>query len=241
MILLMAIVKKQFEMPIDRRYEYKFSVMHFNRNEIENIIKSHPAMFQEIYAKRCVNNIYFDNSNLTSFIDNIEGVRDRKKVRIRWYGDLFGQCKNPTLEIKYKTGLLGWKERHDLKDFNLDIEKYFNYKSIFEYLMEGKDFDLHKLDLQFLTPTLLNRYERSYYLSFDKKYRVTLDNKMEFYSINPIRDHFKTFSDEEKTVVELKYNNEYAEGARSITEHFPFRVTKNSKYVIGVERLRNWK
>mgnify|MGYP003973035673 CR=1 FL=1 len=237
----MAMENKQIKMPLDQRYEYKFSVLYLNRNEVENVIKSHPAMFHEIYFKRSVNNIYFDNSNLTSFVDNIEGFRDRKKVRIRWYGSLFGLCKEPTLEIKYKKGLLGWKERHSLKDFNLDIDKHFDYKSIFKYLIERKDFDIHKLDLQLLSPKLLNRYERTYYLSYDKKYRITLDNKMEFYSINPITNHFKIFSDEEKTVVELKYNQEHAEGARLITEYFPFRVTKNSKYVIGIERLRNWK
>ena len=77
--------------------------------------------------------------------------------------------------------------------------------------------------------------------SSDKKFRLTLDNKMSFYAVNPIRDYFKIFSDEEKTVVELKYNHQYADGARFITEHFPFRLTKNSKYVIGVERIRNWK
>lgn len=229
------------EMKIDRRYETKFSVSYLNHNEIENIIKTHPSMFHEIYSKRNVNNIYFDNSDLTSYIDNIEGVRDRKKIRIRWYGDLFGLCKNPVLEIKNKMGLLGWKERHNLKDFNLDIEKYFNYKDIFDYLIESKEFNLFKLDLQFLTPTLLNRYERTYYLSFDKKYRITLDNKMSFYSINPFRDDFKIFSDEEKTVVELKYNQQHADGAGRITKHFPFRVSKHSKYIIGIERIRNWK
>ena len=64
---------------------------------------------------------------------------------------------------------------------------------------------------------------------------------MEFYSINPVREYFNTFADDEKTVIELKYNQQHADGARSITTNFPFRVTKNSKYVIGVERLRNWK
>ena len=229
------------EMKMERRYETKFSVAHLNFNEIENIIKSHPAMFHEIYSKRNVNNIYFDNSDLTSYIDNIEGERDRKKVRIRWYGDLFGLCKSPILEIKYKTGQLGWKERHNLKDFNLDINSRLNYKEIFDHLLESIKFDILKLDLQFLTPSLLNCYERTYYLSFDKKYRITLDNKMEFYSINPVRDYFKTFADDEKTVIELKYNQQYADGAKSITKNLPFRVTKNSKYVIGVERLRHWK
>ncbi|MDC0198361.1 polyphosphate polymerase domain-containing protein [Candidatus Thioglobus sp.] len=227
-------------MQIDLRYETKFSVSSLNSHEIENIIKAHPAMFHEIYYKRNINNIYFDNFDLTSYKDNIEGERDRKKIRIRWYGDLFGQCNNPILEIKYKTGLLGWKERHKLRNFTLDRKEHFDHRKIFDHLSTGQDFDIMKLDLQFMTPTLLNRYERTYYSSFDKKYRVTLDNKMEFYSINPIGDYFETFSDEEKTVVELKYNQHFADGARRITSSFPFRVTKNSKYVIGVERLRNW-
>ena len=228
-------------MEIDRRYETKFSVSALNRNEIENIIKSHPAIFHKVYFTRNINNIYFDTTDFSSFADNIEGVSDRKKVRIRWYGDLFGECINPVLEIKYKKGFLGWKERHNLPDFNLDLENHFNNKSIFEKLVNNKSFDLYKLDLKSLIPTLLNRYERTYYLSSNKKYRLTLDNKMKFYSINPIRDYFKIFTDEEKTIVELKYNQQYADGARGITEHLPFRVTKNSKYVIGVERIRNWK
>ena len=164
-----------------------------------------------------------------------------KKVRIRWYGDLLGECKNPVLEIKYKQGLLGWKERHNLPDFTLDLENYFNFKGVFERLVNNKSFDLYKLGLQFLIPTLLNRYERTYYLSSDKKYRLTLDNKMEFYSINPIREYFKIFSDEEKTVVEFKYDQQYVDGAGGITKNFPFRVSKNSKYVIGIDRIRNWK
>jgi SPX domain protein involved in polyphosphate accumulation len=229
------------ESEIDRRYETKFSVLHLNHHELDHFIKSHPAMFHEIYYRRNVNNIYFDNSDLASYIENVEGERNRKKVRIRWYGELFGSCHEPNLEVKYKKGLLGWKEKHKLKNFNLNIDKFFNYKAIIDPLIESKEFDILKLNLQFLTPTLLNRYERTYYLSFDKKYRVTLDNKMEFYSINPITDYFRIFSDEEKRVVELKYDQQDVDGAKDITKHFPFRVSKNSKYVIGVERIKNWK
>lgn len=237
----MDLIKKQTDSLTKYRYETKFSVIDLTRKEIENIIKSHPAIFHEIYFKRNVNNIYFDTTDFSSFVDNIEGVKDRQKVRIRWYGDLLGECNNPVLEIKYKQGLIGWKERHNLPNFIIDLENYFNFKGLFEKLVDNNNFDLIKLNLKSLIPTLLNRYERTYYLSSDKKYRLTLDNKMEFYSINPIRDYYKIFSDEEKMVVELKYNQHYADGARAITEHFPFRLTKNSKYVIGVERIRNWK
>ena len=92
-----------------------------------------------------------------------------------------------------------------------------------------------------LQPTLLNRYKRTYYLSYDKKFRVTVDSEMEFYSINPIREFFKTFSDERKTIVELKYDQEHFDNAKNITQSFPFRVTKNSKYVVGIERVRHWR
>jgi len=222
------------------RYETKFSISNLTFDEITYIIKTHPAIFSEIYYKRYVNNIYFDNLDFTSFKDNIEGVNERKKIRIRWYGDLFGKCKNPYLEIKYKKSFLGWKEKHLLPDFNLNFKKAFNYEKIFFNLLKKKNYDLHKLKLQFLKPTLLNRYERIYYLSFDKKYRITLDNNMEFFSINPINNNFKLFSDDEKSIVEVKYDENYRDEAIKITNHLPFRMTKSSKYVIGLDRIGNW-
>lgn len=227
-------------MKTDLRYETKYSIVQLNHTELENIICTHPAMFKEIYSRRSINNIYFDDYDFNSFIDNIEGERDRKKVRIRWYGDLFGVCKNPSLEVKYKSGLLGWKERHKLSDFNLDRDKFFNFKEILDPLITQNNFEIMKLNLTFLRPTLLNCYERTYFMSRDEKFRVTLDRKMEFYSINPIRDHFKIFSDEEKMVIELKYDEKFRNEVQKITQYFPFRVTKNSKYVIGVERLKKW-
>ena len=222
------------------RFETKFSISNLAFDKIRYIIKTHPAIFNEIYYKRHVNNIYFDNLDFSSFKDNIEGVSERKKVRIRWYGDLFGLCKNPVLEIKYKKGFLGWKEKHLLPDFNLNLNKGFNYEKIFFNLLKKKNYDLHKLKLQFLKPSLLNRYERIYYLSFNKKYRITLDNNMEFFSINPINNHIKTFSDYEKNIVELKYDENYRDDAVKITNYLPFRMTKSSKYVIGLDRIGNW-
>lgn len=226
---------------IKKRYETKFSVTSINFHEIEHILKTHPAVFKKIFYKRNVNNIYFDNIDLSSYRDNIEGEKYRRKVRIRWYGNLFGECKEPKLEVKNKSGPLGWKERHKLTNFTINDHMYFDYKSLINNLIKAENFDVLKLNLPHLRPTLLNRYERSYYLSADKKYRVTLDTNMQFYSINPVLEFFKTYSDEEKTVVELKYDQEDLDGVDKITQSFPFRITKNSKYVIGIDRIRNWK
>jgi len=225
---------------IDRRYETKFSITDLDLYEIQHVIQTHPAIFKEIHYQRNINNIYFDSPDLNSFVDNIEGETQRRKVRLRWYGDLFGLCKEPKLEIKYKSGLLGWKEKLSLETFKLSKGGVFGYKDLLSELPSKKDFDISKLHLDALQPVLLNRYKRRYYLSLDKKFRVTVDSEMEFYSINPVREFFKTFSDERKTIVELKYDQKHVENAQNITQNFPFRVTKNSKYVVGIERVRHW-
>ncbi len=221
----------------EKRYETKFNVTELNYEEIKHVVMTHPALFQEIYKKRNVNNIYFDTLDLDSHVDNVEGERDRKKVRIRWYGDLFGVCRYPRLELKNKQGLLGWKVRYDLDDFSLNKETFFDYKKILCCFSPNDEFYFLSSSLR---PTLLNRYEREYFLSKDGRYRITLDRKMEFYSINPIVEHFKSYADEQKTIVELKYNQEDIDKVDEITQFFPFRLTKHSKYVVGIDRLRNW-
>ena len=115
----------------EKRYETKFNVTELNYEEIKHVVMTHPALFQEIYKKRNVNNIYFDTLDLDSHVDNVEGERDRKKVRIRWYGDLFGVCRYPRLELKNKQGLLGWKVRYDLDDFSLNKETFLIIKKYY--------------------------------------------------------------------------------------------------------------
>jgi SPX domain protein involved in polyphosphate accumulation len=224
-----------------KRYETKFRITYLNYHEIESLVKTHPAIFREIHNKRNINNIYFDTNDLSNYLDNVEGETRRQKVRIRWYGDLFGGNNKPKLEIKNKRGLLGWKERYEIKNFSLNKKTSFNYKEIFDQLIESNDLNILRLNLKSLRPTLLNRYERTYYLSHDKKFRITLDRKMNFYSINPFVEHFKTFTDTENTIVELKYDESYIDQAKKITQFFPHRVTKNSKYVVGIDKIANWK
>ena len=57
------------------RYERKFviSSKHITKNEIENIIKLHPAVFREIYSERYVRNIYFDLIGFDNYVENIDG------------------------------------------------------------------------------------------------------------------------------------------------------------------------
>ena len=88
--------------------------------EIEALVNLHPAIFSQIYHPRFVNNLYLDSLSLNSYFCHVNGLKDRVKVRIRWYGDLFGPVDEPVLELKIKRGSLGRKESFPLASFRGD-------------------------------------------------------------------------------------------------------------------------
>ena len=222
--------------PRDFRYERKFLISELDRHEVESIVKFNSAIFSEIYTQRFVNNIYFDTISHSNYFDSIMGASQRLKSRIRWYGDLFGLIEQPTLELKIKRGFLGSKLRFPLDSFYLDEEyslkvqqDIFAKSTVPCVLLE------HLKSLRF---SLLTRYSRKYFISADHKFRITLDFDMEFYKIGPSNNSFnEKIVDHNNTVLELKYSDKDEEMAGVITNQFPFRMTKSSKYVSGIEEL----
>lgn len=222
------------------RYERKFTVPdHYKLSDIEYTVKKNKALFREVFHERQVNNIYFDTAGYNDYLDNVLGVSDRKKIRIRWYNDTFGVIKKPVLEIKIKKGLVGDKWSFKLNSFKLDhsftnakIQDVFKSSNLPSPILES---------LKMVTPTLLNSYSRRYYLSADNKFRVTLDFKLLYHKIDVRFNNFnrKPTKDENK-IVELKYALHDDDMAKRISTQFPFRLNKNSKYVNGVNTLKQF-
>ena len=215
------------------RYERKFLVSSLSREEVESIIRLHPAIFRERFQQRFVNNIYFDSYRLDNYHDNIEGQSKRKKVRVRWYNNLFGEVAKPVLELKVKNGELGRKLSYGLEPFG--ISQGTDLTSVCDLNQ-----DLLRSSLpgvRSLVPTLLNRYSRKYFISNDELYRITVDSDQSFSRIygrgsaseNHIEDH-------KSVVIEVKYSMEQDMKAHNITSRFPFRMTKNSKYISGLQQ-----
>jgi SPX domain protein involved in polyphosphate accumulation len=220
----------------DFRYERKYVAPGLSRQEVEALVKMHPAMFSEIYHIRHVNNIYFDSLAMKNYFANIDGLQHRVKCRIRWYGDLFGEIDKPILELKIKNGLMGKKESYLLENFTLD--ENFRLETLREIFRKSEVPDIVELDLMTLQPSLLNRYKRKYFQTADRNYRITIDTDLEYYRIDPQGNTFLQKSrDDFNIVVELKYNKENDPLAESISRSFPFRLSRNSKYVNGIQRV----
>lgn len=206
---------------------------HLTAKEIAVLLQTSDAFFSEIYAGRFVNNLYLDTHDYASFRDAVEGHRRRRKVRIRWYGALWGQLAAPVLELKHKRGGLGYKESYPLVPF--EIGPHVSLSQLGTVWEKSDLSDALRVTLRGLLPTLVNRYYRTYHLSWDRQYRATIDSSLEYYrvfgkTISPTPIKSAT------NVLELKYGVDYDMGARDILSQLRYRVSKNSKYVEGVVR-----
>lgn len=213
------------------RYERKFVLENMSFKAAELYIKSHPALFKEIYKKRYVCSIYFDTSKLECLYDNIDGNFKRAKCRIRWYGDLYGIIKDPILEIKYKQGPVGKKIRYQLNRFvwNKDAQ-ISKITSVIQNAALPKELLITLLKLK---PLIIVRYNRKYLLSGDKRFRITIDRKINFFQMGRPNHSSKA----SETILELKYESQYDDIADHISNEFPFPLSKYSKYVNGMMHL----
>lgn len=222
------------------RYERKFTVPNrFKLDAVIQFVKQNTFLFREVFHERQVNNIYFDTESYNDYFDNVLGVSDRKKIRIRWYGTTFGEIKKPVLEIKIKKGLVGDKWSYKLKPFTLDST--FTNKTI-QAIFKDSDLPLPILEsTKVVFPTLLNSYSRRYFLSADNRFRITVDFNLLYHKIDKRFNNFNFAPNyDENKIVELKYSLADDKDANTISTQFPFRLNKNSKYVNGVNTIKQF-
>ena len=215
------------------RLERKFVIRRADFRQIEQMIRIGPGFFKEIYSRRTVNNLYFDDIFFAAYRDNIDGNSRRIKLRLRWYGA--GEPAKAKLEYKIKEGLAGNKI---ICAFPADLVQKTAESSRFSagFVRNLPLPELLREDLQGLQPVLLNRYERKYYLSANQKVRLTLDEKLSFGRPGPgASARLRPVS--QLTVLELKYMPKDEHFACRITNAFPFRLGKISKYAVGIQSL----
>ena len=161
------------------RYERKFLCERFSLAQVLVMVRHHPALFREVFPPRTVNNIYLDSPGLRDYFAHVNGVANRAKTRIRWYGPLGGQIEKPALERKLKRGLVSGKLTYPLPP--LAFHRGVSFSQMESALAsEAVDRPL-RAALQQLRPSLVNRYQRRYFLSADGRFRLTIDWDLQFW------------------------------------------------------------
>lgn len=216
------------------RYERKFLVTELDRAQVRSIVLRHPALFREAYPPRHVNNLYLDTPWMGHFQDNLDGAPERMKVRVRWYHDLEEQAEWPVLEFKIKRGSVGWKQSYPFPPLQIgrDLSNVGT-----RALVQTSDLPSAVRErLAGLRPALVNRYRREYYATPDGRFRVTIDDELAYYAVRPMSSGLHARAvDHGVVIVELKYDRAHERQAERVASRFPFRLTRSSKYVRGVE------
>jgi len=195
----------------DQRYERKFTVFNQSKLEVLACIKKHPAFFRTIYHPRQITNIYLDTPKFQFYKDN---------------------------QYKIKVGLTGYKKIYTLPNFEIrsgfskhDLQTLFDKANLPQTIRD---------ELKRLNPTLLNTYQRTYFQSLDKHFRLTFDEGLTYYQLRPSNNQFLAKAAERQLqVLELKYAPEQEQLASQVATSLRYRLDKKSKYVTGIECFNN--
>tara|TARA_B100001063_G_scaffold217903_1_gene220869 strand:- start:1853 stop:2527 length:675 start_codon:yes stop_codon:yes gene_type:complete len=207
------------------RFERKWILKNGDYLKLINSLLRSNFFFTFQYPKRKVNSIYFDDQNLTSIRENLDGISNKRKIRIRWYGNS-KKLISPVLEIKSKKG-------HETKKESFRINKLDN----FEYLNPG-NLEIIANEVTKITkskkiifPLLTTNYEREYFISNHNEIRATVDYNLEsiFLKNQSEMNQKKRYFPE--CILELKYSTKIDKLVRGKLDEITLRLSKNSKYI----------
>ncbi len=220
----------------DFRYEIKFVL-----DDVRATEALHWIYFQTtartVYPDRCVHSIYMDDVGFSSVRDNLAGVSNRKKVRLRWYQEMNGGgSRFPVLELKIREGRLGHKINFRLSDFQGDLMK-LKLREIMLQVNQRLAAQEFFFD-DYLAPTLKVSYVRSYYEDLDG-IRITIDKDIKFHGVSPHHNIGETLATPYPyRVMELKFPPAMKFQASKLIKPLHLTPKRHSKYLVGLAMMR---
>lgn len=220
------------------RYEYKFiitkNLAKILEHKLSLVLKvdDHSISKDNTYYIR---SIYFDDYNSSKYYEKLDGVEYRKKYRIRLYNNDTNFIK---LECKHKHNNLTKKESVKITKEMCDdflkgnFDKYhideMDNEFLKRFITEAKN--------KKLIPVVIVDYERLAYINDLSDLRITFDKDVRSGGFN--KDVFDDFSasynvfDDEKIVLEVKYNDFIPEYISIILSTIPMFRQAISKFAI---------
>ena len=229
------------------RYEFKYFISSKISNEIFNqslnFMKIDNFALKNKNKGYLVRSLYFDNNQYNNFFEKVDGIKIRKKFRLRSY-DKYSASKYPVfLEMKgraldriiKKRVLL---DKNDINYFetlkNLDElnNKYKNTNLIKEFIYDVKRKNIKpKIVIDYNRKPLVNKFGLYFRLTFDSdlvtsKAGYLFENQKKFYL--PLT--YKPGN----TILEVKFERSIPAWFHRIIQSYNLNRRSISKFVLGV-------
>ncbi|PLX31652.1 MAG: hypothetical protein C0600_04945 [Ignavibacteria bacterium] len=234
------------------KYEYKYLI----RNEQLDTIRARILEMCDYdpYAARLekreytVRSVYYDTRDMQSYYEKIEGIKYRRKYRVRVYGE-HAEDSLSFLEIKHKRGALLTKYRSPVLYSNLDA--FFHDETKEQYVLNLKGdgvsrenarrFMYHYYRRQ-LHPVVLVTYDREPFVGrYNGDLRLTLDKRVRaigqptldgMYDENGLVSSLKGH-----TIFEVKFTRGIPQWCRTLIGDLSLKRQALSKYTICLDSL----
>tara|TARA_B100000989_G_scaffold111127_1_gene81538 strand:+ start:3622 stop:4275 length:654 start_codon:yes stop_codon:yes gene_type:complete len=184
--------------------------------------------FTKHFDNRIINSIYLDTISYDFAKDNINGVSERKKIRLRWYDDNLNKI---FIEQKNKKNFKVWKNIEEIEPLNIKKNLIKNLEDYFKNNYFNK---LANFNYNFVLKT---NYKRGYWISDDKNIRATIDTDINASSCKDMKNVINL----SETILEFKFSPKYENYFRSFfnNKSYQLRGKKYSKYIRSFTALEN--
>lgn len=220
----------------EKRCELKFVSNDIFYSNAINWIKKNKINFTEHYPSRFVNSIYFDSYSYNSFKENLFGDSKKTKTRYRWYGNLISSALG-FFEIKKRKNVYNYKKIIQIEKLNIneDCQLREILNSIKIYLKPDEKLELEARPF----PTILNRYYREYFIDFTGNVRVTIDRNIKIFDqrLSNKINLKKKINYPNLMIIEFKFKQTQANNFTNFFNYFPFRLSRNSKYINAIRAV----
>jgi hypothetical protein len=235
------------------RLEYKFlvpvSLIDSIRADVNPFVNLDPFAEKQNSGEYTVRSIYYDTPKFDCYHEKIEGIKVRKKYRIRGY-NVPEQDEIAFLEIKRKYNNHINKNRAPILNQNLqsflvsrDLDKH-----ILSFSGNGKEQnDAQRFLFHYyrdrLKPVVLINYEREAFVGkFDSTFRITFDKNLRSAVYPSLESLYKEdqmkYSMMNNFILEVKFNSGLPKWIKSILTRYNLLRKSLSKYTICLDSHR---
>jgi len=231
------------------RYEFKYILKKNLSDKIENESKyfmhydSHTN--KDLENRYLVRSLYFDNKSSSNFFEKVDGMKMRRKYRLRTYSEIFDKNVPIFLEMKGRNNERTYKKRtmikHEHLNFFFDQSKYISLLNIYsDNNMVIKNFVFDSIRKKIFPRVLIDYKRRPYINKFGLYFRLTFDSNILASKTQNLftSDNFSSRIECRAgyTILEVKFERSIPPWFHRIIQNYDLRRLSISKFVIGMEQ-----
>lgn len=181
MVIFMLTILDESEARQDlaNRRETKFALVSADIGKVRKVLETNSRRQIHNHEVSTVRSIYFDDVRLSACRANLDGIGQRRKVRLRWY-DRPLPGNDSYLEIKWRDNKVTGKHRLRVRcEHSLGELSFAQMRELFLDSIPPRYLPYL---LRYSEPIVTVEYKREHFTSRDNRLRATIDYDLTFYN-----------------------------------------------------------